>query len=72
HDIGKQDGGAVPRGGGSPGVPQGGGGAARAETAEAAADAELADAHPQRQNGFKIPLARNVLVATLRELSEAR
>ncbi|MGY0498149.1 FAD binding domain-containing protein [Nocardia sp. FBN12] len=38
----------------------------------AAADAELAAARPQRQNGFKIPLARNVLVATLRELSEAR
>ncbi|MFG1774503.1 FAD binding domain-containing protein [Nocardia salmonicida] len=38
----------------------------------AAADAELADARPQRQNGFKIALARNVLVATLRELSEAR
>ncbi|MFE9788462.1 FAD binding domain-containing protein [Nocardia salmonicida] len=37
----------------------------------AAADAELADARPQRQNGFKIALARNVLVATLRELSEA-
>lgn len=38
----------------------------------AAADAELAAARPQRLNGFKIPLARNVLVATLRELSEAR
>ncbi|MFD6102383.1 FAD binding domain-containing protein [Nocardia salmonicida] len=37
----------------------------------AAADAELADARPQGQNGFKIALARNVLVATLRELSEA-
>ncbi|WP_194829770.1 xanthine dehydrogenase family protein subunit M [Nocardia sp. XZ_19_231] len=37
----------------------------------AAANAELADARPQRQNGFKIALARNILVATLRELSEA-
>ncbi|MFD3746313.1 FAD binding domain-containing protein [Nocardia sp. NPDC058633] len=38
----------------------------------AAADAELADARPQRQNGFKVPLARNTLVATLRELSGLR
>ncbi|MFC6010875.1 FAD binding domain-containing protein [Nocardia lasii] len=38
----------------------------------AAAETELAAARPQRQNGFKIPLARNVLVATLRDLSEAR
>ncbi|MFI1241335.1 FAD binding domain-containing protein [Nocardia salmonicida] len=47
----------------------------RAPTEEnftAAANAELAHARPQRQNGFKIALARNVLVATLRELSEAR
>ncbi|MDO3647014.1 FAD binding domain-containing protein [Nocardia mangyaensis] len=36
----------------------------------AAAEAELAAARPQRQNGFKIPLARGVLVATLRELTE--
>ena len=46
--------------------------AATEENFAAAADAELADARPRRQNGFKIPLARNVLVATLRELSEAR
>ncbi|PKV98811.1 FAD binding domain-containing protein [Nocardia fluminea] len=46
--------------------------AATEENFAAAADTELADARPRRQNGFKIPLARNVLVATLRELSEAR
>ena len=45
--------------------------AATEESFAVAADAELADARPQRQNGFKIALARNVLVATLRELSEA-
>ncbi|MGW5437769.1 FAD binding domain-containing protein [Nocardia asteroides] len=37
----------------------------------AAADAELAAARPLRENGFKIPLARRVLVATLRELTGA-
>jgi xanthine dehydrogenase YagS FAD-binding subunit len=36
----------------------------------AAADAELAQARPLRDNAFKVPLARNLLVATLRELSE--
>ncbi|WP_280339839.1 FAD binding domain-containing protein [Nocardia neocaledoniensis] len=36
----------------------------------AAAAAELAAARPLRHNGFKIPLARRVLVATLRELTE--
>ncbi|MEV0431904.1 xanthine dehydrogenase family protein subunit M [Nocardia sp. NPDC050413] len=36
----------------------------------AAADAELAAARPQRHNAFKIPLARKVLVATLRDLTE--
>ncbi|MFD5178139.1 FAD binding domain-containing protein [Nocardia sp. NPDC058379] len=36
----------------------------------AAADAELAAARPQRQNAFKVPLTRAVLVATLRELTE--
>ncbi|MGW6118096.1 FAD binding domain-containing protein [Nocardia sp. NPDC055165] len=46
--------------------------AATEENFAAAADAELAGARAQRQNGFKIPLARNVLVATLRELSEVR
>ncbi len=34
----------------------------------AAADAELAAAEPLRDNAFKVPLARNVLVATLAEL----
>ncbi|GAD85977.1 FAD binding domain-containing protein [Nocardia asteroides] len=36
-----------------------------------AADAELAAARPLRENGFKIPLARRVLVSTLRELTGA-
>jgi xanthine dehydrogenase YagS FAD-binding subunit len=35
----------------------------------AAADAELAAAVPQRDNGFKIELARRVIVSTLRELA---
>ncbi|MEV0335647.1 xanthine dehydrogenase family protein subunit M [Nocardia sp. NPDC050717] len=35
----------------------------------AAATAELAAARPRRHNGFKIPLARRVLVATLRDLT---
>jgi xanthine dehydrogenase YagS FAD-binding subunit len=35
-----------------------------------AADAELAQARPLRDNAFKVPLARNLLVATLRELAE--
>jgi xanthine dehydrogenase YagS FAD-binding subunit len=34
----------------------------------AAADAELGQAEPLRDNAFKVPLARNVLVATLAEL----
>jgi xanthine dehydrogenase YagS FAD-binding subunit len=34
----------------------------------AAADAELAQARPLRDNAFKVPLARNLLVATLAEL----
>jgi xanthine dehydrogenase YagS FAD-binding subunit len=37
-----------------------------------AADAELAAAEPLRDNAFKVPLARNLLVATLTELCEAR
>lgn len=37
-----------------------------------AADAELADARPLRDNGFKIPMARNTLVATIRDLLGAR
>src|SRR4051794_30681209 len=34
----------------------------------AAAEAELAQAQPLRDNAFKVPLTRNVLVATLREV----
>jgi xanthine dehydrogenase YagS FAD-binding subunit len=37
----------------------------------AAADAELAAATPLRDNGFKVPLARNVVVRTLLDLVEA-
>ena len=36
----------------------------------AAADAELAQAQPLRDNAFKVPLARNLLVATLVDLCE--
>ncbi len=35
-----------------------------------AAEAELAEARPLRDNGFKLPLARNVIVRTLLELAE--
>lgn len=35
-----------------------------------AAEAELAEARPLRDNGFKIPLARNVLVQSLLELTQ--
>lgn len=35
-----------------------------------AAQAELTDATPEPDNAFKIPLARNALVATLRQLAE--
>jgi xanthine dehydrogenase YagS FAD-binding subunit len=34
-----------------------------------AADAELAAARPLRDNGFKVPMARNTLVAVLRDLT---
>ncbi len=33
-----------------------------------AAEAELADAHPLADNGFKVPMARNTIVAVLRAL----
>ena len=36
----------------------------------AAADAELAQAEPLRDNGFKVPLARNLIVSTLADLCE--
>jgi xanthine dehydrogenase YagS FAD-binding subunit len=45
------------------------GGPATEEAFAAAADAELAHAHPLAHNGFKLPLARNLLVTTLRDLS---
>ena len=38
------------------------------ESFEAAADAELARAEPLRDNAYKVPLTRNVLVSTLTEL----
>jgi xanthine dehydrogenase YagS FAD-binding subunit len=46
------------------------GGPATREAVERAADAELAHAQPLRDNAFKVPLARNVLAATLSELFE--
>jgi xanthine dehydrogenase YagS FAD-binding subunit len=45
---------------------------ATADNFRAAADVELADAEPLRDNAFKVPLARNIIVATLLELSEER
>lgn len=39
------------------------------DTFRAAADAELADAQPLRDNGFKVPMARNTLVGVLRDLT---
>ncbi len=36
----------------------------------AAAEAELAEARPLRDNGFKVPLARKLIVRTLLELAE--
>jgi xanthine dehydrogenase YagS FAD-binding subunit len=44
--------------------------AATQESFEAAADAELARAEPLRDNAYKVPLTRNVLINTLTELSE--
>ena len=41
---------------------------ASAESFARAADAELEHAEPLRDNGFKVPLARNTIVATLTEL----
>jgi xanthine dehydrogenase YagS FAD-binding subunit len=40
------------------------------ETFRRAADAELADARPLRDNAFKIPLARNVIVRVLLQLAQ--
>jgi xanthine dehydrogenase YagS FAD-binding subunit len=42
---------------------------ATAENFAAAAEAELAAARPLRDNGYKVPLARDVLVATLASLA---
>ena len=41
---------------------------ASAESFARAADAELEHAEPLRDNGYKVPLARNTIVATLTEL----
>ncbi len=46
------------------------GAAADAETFAAAADAELAAAKPLRDNGYKVTLMRNLVVAVLTELAE--
>jgi xanthine dehydrogenase YagS FAD-binding subunit len=42
---------------------------ASAESFARAADAELEQAEPLRDNGYKVPLARNTIVATLTELA---
>jgi xanthine dehydrogenase YagS FAD-binding subunit len=42
------------------------------ESFQAAADAELARAAPLRDNAYKVPLTRNVLVNTLTELCDRR
>jgi xanthine dehydrogenase YagS FAD-binding subunit len=42
------------------------------ETFRHAADAELSQARPLRENAFKIPLARNIIVRTLLDLAAAR
>jgi xanthine dehydrogenase YagS FAD-binding subunit len=47
------------------------GGPATAERFAAAADAELAQAEPLRDNKFKVPLARNLIVSTLADLCGA-
>ena len=36
-----------------------------------AADAELAAAHPLRDNAYKVPLARSLIVSSLRDLAGA-
>src|SRR5439155_6892481 len=46
------------------------GAAATEEVFQQAADAELAEAQPLRDNAFKVPLARNVLVRTLLDLTQ--
>jgi xanthine dehydrogenase YagS FAD-binding subunit len=44
---------------------------ATAENFRAAAETELAEAQPLRDNGYKVPLARDVLVRTLIDLAES-
>jgi xanthine dehydrogenase YagS FAD-binding subunit len=44
------------------------GAAASRDTFAAAAEAELAHAQPLRDNAFKVPLTRNILITTLEEL----
>ena len=46
------------------------GGPATPERFAAAAEAELAQARPLPDNAFKVPLARNLLTATLTDLAE--
>jgi xanthine dehydrogenase YagS FAD-binding subunit len=46
------------------------GGRATEESFRAAAEAELAASQPLPENAFKVPLARNVIVGMLRELTE--
>jgi xanthine dehydrogenase YagS FAD-binding subunit len=46
------------------------GGAATEDGFRAAIEAELADAEPRGENAFKIPMARNTVVAVLSELTE--
>jgi xanthine dehydrogenase YagS FAD-binding subunit len=46
------------------------GGPATEEAFRTAADAELEAATPTRDNAFKVPLARNTIVAVLRDLTE--
>jgi xanthine dehydrogenase YagS FAD-binding subunit len=48
------------------------GGPAAEDSFRAAADAELAEAEPLRENGYKVPLARNLITRMLLELSEER
>jgi xanthine dehydrogenase YagS FAD-binding subunit len=45
---------------------------ATAERFAAAADDELAEADPLRDNAFKVPLVRNLLIGTLTDLCEVR
>jgi xanthine dehydrogenase YagS FAD-binding subunit len=46
------------------------GGPAAQDRFAAAADAELEQARPLRDNGYKVPLARNLIVRTLTTLAE--